>query len=556
MLKKILGILLIIGIVTTGTMAYLKYKSSGDMLDPLVYFEEFKEGQQNMVFNDTRVDWEQPAWVEGGEIYLEAGWVHHFVDDRVYYDQQENILTITNLEEVIRVYPILKEMTINGVVSPLTIETKLHNNHLYIHEDALESRYAFEVELGNDGRLAVAGTNQEGVQSGTVRIASKIRTHADHKSHAIDEVKSGESVLVYGQTGKHLRVRNENGWTGYLPQAYVKIKGEPGKLKAEAYTAQPIANPLGDKVKLIWDQMTVRTAGDWESSKYTQIQGANVISPTWFEFADASGLLMDRGTKEYVEEARKKGLQVWPLMSHNFSEPQFTREILTSTSKRQYVIDQLVELTQTYDVQGLNIDIENIQEDFGTEWVQFMRELYPQMQAIGKTVSVDVYMPSAWSKHYHRDKISEVVDYFMVMAYDQHWAGSEEAGPTAGLTWVEEGIKANLEEVPAEKLVLGLPFFTRVWERTGEELSSKAYAMGTAKKTALSWGTPIQYDTIHQQNYTERQVGDSLQQIWIEDETIVSKRIALINQYDLAGYAGWKLGLENKEVWTELEKMK
>ena len=550
MLKKIVVILLFLILVGGISLALFTNKSEIKQVDPLTYFDEFKEEQINMVYEDTRVEWDKPVIEENGEIYIDSEWIEAYGDDRVFYDEEEAILTITNVEEVIRID--------TNKNTEFEIPLIKKDNKVYIGESYLEENYGFDVRKGEDGRLIVASNTE--YEKPVAKVKSRkaeLRVRPDKKAIIVSEVKKGHELIIFGEVENgYIRVRDENGIIGYVAEKQIKEIGKTEVKTDKVFTPKAVANPLNEKVKLVWDQMTVRIAGNWDSEKYTKIKGANVIAPTWFEFGDSEGNLIDRGHPSYVQAAKARGLQVWALMSHNFTEPQYTKEILTSTKKRQHVINQLVEMVKKYDLDGINIDIENIQPDFSREWVQFMRELYPQMQAIGATVSVDVYMPSAWSRHYERAKISEVVDYFIVMAYDQHWSGSEQAGPTAGLSWVEEGIDLNLKEVPKEKLVLGMPFFTRIWEETATGIKSKPYGMVVAQDTVKEWGVTPEYDEEHRQYYAEVTRGDTLYKVWLESSETIEERVAMIEKYGLAGYAGWKLGLEDSSVWEVLEKLK
>lgn len=557
MLKKIFKLVLV-GIILGGIMVGAISSMPGkDAVDPLTYFNEFKMGQLNMVYEDTRIDMEKPIIEENGKLYISYEFAHNYIDDKIFYDQTEEILTITNLEEIRRFYPDDTQMYVNGEIQPLIDPMILNNEILYLPESYLEEEYGIDISKGGDGRLVLVSNMKTQKQTGTVKKKNaEVRTHPDKKALITDKIERGHELVIYNEEGNYLRVRDDNGIIGYILSSDVQVEGFTPVKEDKRYTLAPMHKPLNDKVKLVWDQMTVKTTGDWSTPKYRNIQSANVIAPTWFEFADAEGNLIDRASKTYVDHAHSKGMQVWALMSHNFTSPEFTKMILTSTSKRQRVIEQLLNAATLYGFDGINIDIENVQADFGNEWVQFMRELSVQAKRASLSVSVDIYMPSAWSGHYHRDKVAEVVDYFMVMAYDQHWSGGEAAGPVAGLGWVEEGIILNLEEVPKEKLVLGMPFYTRVWKETKDGLSSTAYGMAAAKSVVSKWNTEVLYDEEHGQDYMQMIEGDTLYQIWIEDKTTIAKRIALITKYNLAGYAGWKLGLETSDVWEGLEQIK
>lgn len=556
MLKKIF-LTLLIGITLVGVaLATIHFMPSKDTVDPLTYFSEFKTDQINVVYEDTRIDMEKPVIEEGSKLYISSEFAKAYIDDKIFCDAVEEILTITNLEEIRRFTPDAKVMNINGEKKELVDPVILKDGKMYLPESYLEEEYAVEISKGKDGRLVLVSNTQTPKKLGIVKKQkASVRTHPDNKSLITDTIEKGHTVFVYKETGDHFRVRDENGIIGYISSQDIKIEGEIPTTGDQQYTLAPMNKPLQDKVKLVWDQMTVKSTGDWSTPKYRNIKGANVIAPTWFEFADESGKLIDRASKAYVEEAHKRGMQVWALMSHNFASPEFTKVILTSTAKRQYVIDQLLEAADLYGFDGINIDIENVQADFGEEWVQFMRELSVQAKRKNLSVTVDVYMPSAWSGHYSRARVAEVVDYFIVMAYDQHWGGSEVAGPVAGLSWVEEGIQMNLEEVPKEKLILGMPTYTRIWKETKEGMSSSAYGMAAAKSVISKWNSEAVYDEEHGQNYMQKIQGDTVYQVWIEDAATIAKRIELINQYDLSGYALWKLGLETPDVWNSLEQM-
>lgn len=557
MLKKIFMILIsliVMGAIAVGIFTWMPSKEE---VDPITYFGEFKPGQLNLVFEDRRIDSMQPVLEIEGVSYLSQEFVKQYIDDAIFYDASEGVLTITTVNEIVRMTRGSNEVSINGEVSRMEEPLLEKEGIAYISGNYLEKRYNFEITRGMDGRLYKASDLGVEKQTAVVKARkSELRTHPDHKMPIIDKMKKGHELIVYSVENGYARVRNENGIIGFIKEKDIKIVGTTEVVADKQYQPLPSKNPLNEKVKLVWDQLTVRTAGNWNSTKYTQIKGANVISPTWFEFEDSEGNLVDRGSKEYVERAHNKGLQVWGLMSHNFTQPQLTKIILTSTSRRQHVIDQLLNYADIYNLDGINIDIENIQPEFSEEWVQFMRELYPQAKSRGLTVSVDVYMPSAWSVHYERSRIAEVVDYFIVMAYDEHWSGSEQAGPVASLPWVNQGLQATLEEVPKEKLVLGMPTFSRMWAETNEGLESRAYSMEDVRRRMNELGMETVLDEYTGQLYGEKVINNKRYKVWLEDAETIAKRIDLIEQYDLQGYAIWRLGLETADVWDELQKVK
>ncbi len=554
MLKKVIFGLIAIVLVGIAYIWVNKVEVVGELVDPLTYFDEFKNNTNNLVYKDERIDLEEPVTEIDGNLYVTYRFANSYVSDTIFYDITEKVMTLTNAKEVVKLYPNSEnEITFLGIEGKYPLKEK--DGHLYVSVKLLEDFFKVRIEPGKDGRLFIAYDDREEQVQAKISRRTSLRTHARKKSTVVEKLSKGTMVTIYGEENGFLRVRSENGIIGYVPVAHIKNKTTIEALEVPSQEPWPI-NPLNQKVKLAWDQMTTAQTGNWSSSKYAHVDKLNVISPTWFEFGDEEGTLVDRGTREYVKSAHDRGLQVWPIISHNFTNTGLTKEILSSTKKRQYVIEQIIDKAKIYGFDGINVDIENIQNETSAVWVQFMRELYPKLKAEGIIVSVDVYMPSNWSGHYEREKVAAVSDYFIVMAYDQHWSGSEEPGSVSEISWVDEGIKRTLQEVPKEKLVLGIPFYTRLWTQTSEGLSSVPYGMTSAKQLIDKWGVTPQLDTASGQNYAEVQKDNETYKLWIEDYSSISKRIAIMDKYKLAGYGAWKLGLESSDIWEVLGEVK
>lgn len=552
MLKKIL--LTLVAILLVG-IAVMKNIPVGEQVDVLTYFDEFKENEYNLVYKDERISLERPIHIIDGTVYVRYEFVRDYISDTVFYDSNERIMTITDAKSLLRLYPDSTQGKLNGEQVGITLPIKEVDEILYIPAALLKEEFDVDIQRAYKEKLFVANNPADDTKVATIKRKTSLRTHARQKSNVLQVLARGEKVYVYSEDEEYSRIRTGEGIIGYIPNKDLKDIIEVAGTPKESVEEWP-AHPLGEKVRLVWDQLTVQTAGDWSSSKYTNMTDANVISPTWFEFEDEAGNLVDRGSAEYVKSAHARGLQVWALFSHNFNNPSLTATILSSTSKRQHVIDQLIQKAKVYDLDGINVDIENIQPAISDVWVQFMRELYVQLKVEGLVVTVDVYIPSDWSNHYEREKIAEVCDYFIMMAYDQHWSGSETAGSVSELEWVRDGIERNLIEVPKEKLVLGIPFYTRLWKETANGLEVRAYGMDAALKLVSEWGVTPTLDEVSGQLYAERVVSDGTYKIWLEDKNSIKKRIELANEYDLAGYGGWKLGLEPKDIWEELALLK
>lgn len=554
MLKKVILGLIAVALVVTAYFTVNKVQKVGELVDPLTYFDEFKNNTNNLVYKDERINLTEPVMVMSDQIYVSYSFANTYVSDIIFYDEIEKVMTLTNAREIVRLYPGKEnEIEFAGIKGKYSLEEK--DGELYIAAHLLEDFFNVRIEKAEDERLFIAYDDREEQEQATIARKTSLRTHPRQKSTVVENLGKGQNVIIYAEEDGFARVRSENGIIGYVPSSSLKNRETIEAKAVPEVEAWPI-NPLGETVKLVWDQMTTANVGNWTSAKYANVDKLNVISPTWFEFADETGALLDRGTAEYVKSAHDRGLQVWPIISHSFTNTGLTKEILLSSEKRQYVIQQIIDKAKVYNFDGINVDIENVQNETSAAWVQFMRELYPQLKAEGLIISVDVYMPSNWSGHYEREKVSAVSDYFIVMAYDQHWSGSETAGSVSEIDWVDEGIQNTLKEVPKEKLVLGMPFYTRLWIETSEGLSSKPYGMTSAKQLVEQWGITPELDLVSGQYYAEVQKGNETYKLWIEDYSSISKRIAIMEKYELAGYGAWKLGLESSDIWDVLSEVK
>ena len=549
MFKKIFCGGLVLVSILIGIFIYNKVSYVGEQVDPLTYFDEFQGNTNNLVYEDKRVSVNEPIQIVDGKVFVNYQFANEYVNDRIFYDQNEKILTITNDREIKRLYEGENSLSFAGVKGNYKLITLGEN--LYIEGSLLQDLYGIHIEKGVDERLYIATNTGSQQTQATVKKRASLRTHPKRKSTVVERLAKGEKVTVYSKEDGFIRVRSENGIIGYLPENELKDE--------ETVEAQPIptvegweVNPLGEKVRLMWDDMSTRSERDWNSTKYARMKNVNVISPAWFEFEDSKGTLSDIATKSYVKEAHRRGIQVWPILRHNFEETGLTAEILSSTKKRQYVIDQILDYANIYGFDGINVDIENIQNETSAVWVQFMRELFVQLKNKGLVVTVDVYMPSDWSGHYEREKVSASCDYFIVMAYDQHWSGSEEAGSVSEIPWVESGIQTSLEEVPKEKLVLGIPFYTRLWVESSEGLSAKSYSMTSMADLLATWEITPTIDENSGQSYVEYNKEGKVYKVWIEDFDSISKRISLMKKYELAGYGAWRLGYETSDIWDIL----
>jgi len=287
-------------------------------------------------------------------------------------------------------------------------------------------------------------------------------------------------------------------------------------------------------------------------------KGIDVLSPTWFQVANSNGDLINRTDPQYVTWAHENGYQVWALVANDFKNIDNTSTILNDGLKREYIIKQILAFASLYNLDGINIDFENIYKSDKGVFTQFMRELTPLLREQGLIVSVDVTIPGGsdtWSKCYDRKALAETVDYVCLMTYDQTWAGSKVAGSTAQLDWVEENLEKTLKEVPADKLLLGIPLYTRLWKETVDgngkitASTNNALNMETAAGLIQENAAEPEWDEKSGQ-YTVTFVKDDITyKMWMENEYSVNQKSSLAHKYNLAGTSAWSHNFANKEVW-------
>ena len=304
---------------------------------------------------------------------------------------------------------------------------------------------------------------------------------------------------------------------------------------------------MDGKVNMVWHQVTSTDANAYFADATANMTGVNVISPTWFYLLDTSGNIANISSADYVAQAHEKGLKVWGLID-NFTQEVSTTETLSNTAARQNIISQLIQAATSVGMDGINVDFESLSEDVGIHFLEFLRELSIECHKNNLVLSVDNPVPEDFTSHYDRAEQGRVVDYVIIMGYDEHYVGSE-AGSVASLPWVEQGIQDTLDEVPAKRVINAIPFYTRLWRTTGGNVTSEAIGMDQAQQTIADNNVETYWDKTTSQNYGKYDIDNSTYQIWLEDAQSVAEKVKLVSKYDLAGVSAWKLGFENNGIW-------
>ncbi|TKI57119.1 glycosyl hydrolase [Brevibacillus antibioticus] len=503
--------------------------------------------------------------LESEQILLPFDFIKENIDPAIFWDEPTRSVIVTTKDKVLRMESGEVVAYLNKKPVDLLVPVKEVEGTRYVPLDPLEKLYPYSFERKADTGVLVVEKEGYEIQRAKVIAAEEkqaVRTGASHRTPIVAELSAGEIVDVLGKKENWYHVLTTSGVGGYISERSIEMM-DVRKVQLEHTTAngqQHAAWKPEGKINLVWEHVVSKNP---DVSKIDALPGVNVVSPTWFEMKDAEGNLLNRADSAYVKWAHKRGYKVWGLVTNGFN-PDWTKSVLGSYDKRDQLIAQLLYYAHLYDLDGINIDFENVYLEEKEELVQFVRELTPYLHQQGLTVSIDVTIKSnakQWSMFLDRKALAEVVDYVAVMTYDEHWAASPKAGSVASLPWVERGLQGVLEEVPNEKLLLGVPFYTRLWTEAKQadgtvKVSSKAYFMTKAQEWINERKLTPVMDEASGQHYVEYKdpKDGNVYKMWIEDVTSMKKRMEIVNKYDLAGVASWRRGFEVPEIWQAIDE--
>ena len=505
-------------------------------MDLTEYYGQNADREASLVAGTQKL--EQKALISGDEVYIPLDVVNGYLNQRYYWDSaNKKILyaTPTSLtEEAASDQPggnvWLKEST---VYLKLDYVKKYTDIDSYIYKDP--ARIAIQYKFSN-------------VQTVTVKKDTVIRYRGGIKSKILTKTAKDTVLRLMNEGEDWDQVATDDGYIGYIQKKKVSAADTTDykrSFKAEAYSYFTMDEP----VNLAWHQVTSTDANNYFADTTQNMTGVNVISPTWFSVSDNDGNVSSLASGEYVMQAHEKGLKVWGLVD-NFSENMSTTTVLSNTAARQNLENQLVTYALKAGLDGINVDFESLSEDVGIHFLQFLRELSIQCHENNLVLSVDNPVPEDFTSHYDRAEQGKVVDYVIIMGYDEHYVGSD-AGSVASLPWVEQGVKDTLAEVPAKRTILAIPFYTRLWKTTdGGALTSEAIGMDQAQQAISDNGAETYWDKTTSQNYGTYEGDGATYQIWLEDSKSIAEKVKLIPKYKLAGVAEWKLGFENSGIWS------
>lgn len=509
----------------------------------------------NLVINNKNVtlNLKKDILIQDEEIYISKQDLGNFFDKYIYEDEKNNQIITTYDTKIAAISLEENKITINGSNKTTYAHAIEKEDTIYIPIQELKDVYGIETKYIEDTKVVTIDSTSREQKKAIVTKDVAVKSSKKFIAKTVDRIKKGSYVIVVAEENGYTRIRTENGKLGYIKSNKIAntvvVREEIEKTKQ-----------IEGKVNLVWDYYsTVATAPDRSG---TTMDGINVVSPA-FLYLDSDGNLKEnigQSGQAYIEWAHDNGYRVWPMVQNaGDGMLQVTSEIMNDYTKRKELIDEIVVACVRYNLDGINIDFENMKQEDKDMYSRFIIELTPRIKEIGRVISVDVTAPDGaetWSLCFDRHVIGDVADYIVFMAYDQYGASSNKAGTTAGYDWVEVSLKKflNTEEIESDKIILAIPLYTRLWteDSDGNYVKQSTVSMKNIE-SVIPNGVEKKWDEDLKQYYVEYQEGSYIKKMWIEDEASLKEKLSLIKQYNLGGVASWEKGMEPDGFWEFLK---
>ena len=582
MIRWMIFIVLILAAIG-GFLIWKRYGASNERADLEQYYELSSEDEVAVVVNNEVIrenDDEQAASEEteippagkvyGDQYYIEYSVVRDNINKRFYWDPNENIMLYTLPEGNVTVEVGSNEYTdVNEKKSADYDILKTEGRTAYIALPFIQEYTNMEYEVYDSPARVVVTSNWGEIQTAQIRRDTQVRYQGGVKSPILTEISKNDKVTVLEDENDWMKVGTSDGFIGYVKTSTLRdITTETTSREFEEPVYTNISKDYA--INMAWHNVSNADANSYVLETIADTKGLTTIAPTWYSLADTEGNISSLADSSYVNYAHQSNLEVWAVLRDfhgGINSYDETYEVLSYTSKRTKVINQVVASAIETGVDGINLDFELISAECGEHYIQFVRELSVRCRQNGLVLSIDNYVPQPYNEHYDIEEQAAVADYVVIMGYDEHTDGSYEAGSVASIGYLENGITDALKSVPADKLVAGIPFFTRLWfetPKTEEELAqeegteaasypnkvtSAAYSMNDAAALVKNAGVEAQWDEETKQNYAEWEAEGGIYKIWLEDAQSLEEKLKVITANDLAGVAEWSLGMEDSGVW-------
>ncbi|MCR5785492.1 MAG: SH3 domain-containing protein [Eubacterium sp.] len=549
----IIILLLVIAIVAVALL-YVKYSPSKKQMDLNEYFsiteEEAAAGYAAVVVNGEIL--EERAFLSDGVLYLRTDTVSEYINGRFYWDENEQVLIYTTASDTYKASVGTADYYISNAINTYTNVIVMESDgNYYINADFIGENTAVDCILYEDEVPRAVINTEYGTKlySSVNKGNTAVRYQGGVKSDIITKVSKDAKLEIKEEFDNWYEVLTEDGITGYVRKNAVSTPEEESVVSD--YTEEEYSSvSLDEKVNLTWNQVTNQTANNYITSTLAEAVGINVISPTWFYLNDNEGNINSIASSSYVTACHNKGIQVWALVSDFEDTSIDVSKVLNTTTNRERLESKLISAAIEYKLDGINVDFESIDADTVASYTQFLREMSILCRKNSIVLSVDVVTPAQSPITYDWEEMGVVCDYVILMAYDEHYSGSS-AGSVASLSWTREGVEALTSYVAAEKTILGVPFYSRLYRIYSDgSVDSETKSMSEANDFMIRNEVESVYDETTEQNYVELVYNETTYQLWLEDETSMEKRLTIITDNNLAGIASWRVGYETNNIWT------
>lgn len=547
-----LVLILIIGGVGIGGMLLEKYSYSKETADLTEYYGVTGD-RLAIVLQDEIVP--EQAVRRGGICYFDLDTVHTYFNEGFYVDTTEQLLLYTTAVDTYRA-------GIGGSSWQNGAEAKdlgyvicfIEGETVYVAADYVKMFINYSYEVFND--LCIQVYTEWGTKElAEVTKGTQVRTLGGIKSPILRQIEKGETVEILEQMETWSKVKTSDSIIGYIENKRLsEITAETETPVTDYVPEEYTSLPMEGKVSLGWHAIGGLGGNDTLGAMVTEGKGMNVIAPTWFSLNDNEGSFRSFGSAQYVQQAHGYGLEVWGVWD-NFNYKNETGSnidsytILSATSKRQRLVQGIISTAQSLGLDGINIDFEGLTEDVGVHYIQFLRELSVECRKNSLVLSIDNYVPFHFNEYYRLDIQGEIADYVIIMGYDEHWHGSKDPGSVASIDYVSNGLEKTLEQVPANKVVNALPFYTILWKTEGAEVTDEYITLNNVADFLQRVNVTPGWDEETCQNYAEWQSGSATYQIWVEDLESLNVKLNVMSVKDIAGVAVWRLGYGTASAW-------
>ena len=548
-LYVVLAIFLLIG--AFGYSLYQqRYSYSKTQADLTSYFGTSGENDVPIMLQDELSD--THARMINGSCYLDFASVQSMLNKRFYYGKKDNTVLYCLPDDIATTTVGSNDWstTSGGTTTEKYVPAVLDGDTLYLSLEYVKKFTNFSYQIYTDPNRMQIYTQWGDVNTATVSKKTAIRTTGGVKSDVLTYIDKGTKVQVMETMETWSKVKADGCFIGYVENKLLKDQTTETQTPVTDAVEQKFTHTLlGSKVNMGWHNVASAGGNITYAEYMANTKSMNAISPTWYPISDDAGDMDDYATQEYVDQAHADGLKVWPVVD-NFNNPDVDHNnFLATLASRTNVINKLMSDASTYGFDGINVDFEQIDPDYGEDFIEFVRELSIQCRKAGLTLSVDNYVTYDFNDYYSMDEQADFADYVVIMGYDEHYAGDKEAGSVASIDYVKYGIERALKEVPKEQLVNGIPFFTRLWIKDSYGLTSQALDMAQAQEFCTKHGLTPQWDEKTCQNYVEATEGDTTYQMWLEDAESIQAKLSVMQAEGIAGVAEWKLSFESADIW-------